>query len=255
MLPSIRSDRRRAVRARICRSSDARATESRAIEVAAKESAQVQACGASRAAASRTRESARARSTRSTRAPRLIDERARLARQVGHLEACRRALVDFYRPEREARCCGRRGAQSHRGGGALRDEEMLRLFREIMSACLAQEEPLKVALPGSRGHVHAVGGDTSTSAIRCARCRSLRSTKCSTKSRAGTADFGVVPIENSTRRHGQSHARPVPGLAAEDLRRSRAAHPSAPDGAHGRAGAASRASALIRSRWRSAAAG
>ncbi len=35
--------------------------------------------------------------------------------------------------------------------GGLRDEEILRLFREIMSACLAQEEPLKVGYLGPEG--------------------------------------------------------------------------------------------------------
>ncbi len=38
-----------------------------------------------------------------------------------------------------------------RNKGPLRDEEVLRLFREIMSACLAQQEPLKVAYPRSEG--------------------------------------------------------------------------------------------------------
>ena len=35
--------------------------------------------------------------------------------------------------------------------GPLSDEEMVRLFREIMSACLAQEKPLKVAYLGPEG--------------------------------------------------------------------------------------------------------
>ena len=38
-----------------------------------------------------------------------------------------------------------------RNDGPLRDEEMVRLFRELMSACLAQEEPLKVAYLGPEG--------------------------------------------------------------------------------------------------------
>ena len=38
-----------------------------------------------------------------------------------------------------------------RNEGPMRDEEMLRLFREIMSACLAQQEPLKIAYLGPEG--------------------------------------------------------------------------------------------------------
>ena len=38
-----------------------------------------------------------------------------------------------------------------RNPGPLRNEEIQRLFREIMSACLAQEEPLKVAYLGPEG--------------------------------------------------------------------------------------------------------
>ena len=71
----------------------------------------------------------------------LLNERARLARQVGISKTKQGRLVDFYRPEREAqvlRMALARNAEM-RGKGGLRDEEILRLFREIMSACLAQE--------------------------------------------------------------------------------------------------------------------
>jgi chorismate mutase/prephenate dehydratase len=61
----------------------------------------------------------------------------------------------FYRPEREAEVL--RGVVA-RNKGPLRDEEILRLFREIMSACLAQEEPLKVGYLGPEGTFTPVGG-------------------------------------------------------------------------------------------------
>ncbi len=48
----------------------------------------------------------------------------------------------FYRPEREAQVLKR---MMERNKGPLGNEEMARLFREIMSACLALEKPLKVA--------------------------------------------------------------------------------------------------------------
>ena len=141
----------------------------------------------------------------------LLNERAALARQVGISKSKQGRLVDFYRPEREAqvlrmalernvqaRAAGRAGAQSHsESGAALRDEEIVRLFREIMSACLAQEEPLKIGFLGPEGTF-------SQSAVYKHFGHSARALPLSTidevfhEVEAGNADFGVVPIENST---------------------------------------------------------
>ena len=129
----------------------------------------------------------------------LINERARLARQVGVSKGKEGRLIDFYRPEREAqvlRMALERNAAS-RASGALRDEEVVRLFREIMSACLAQEEPLKVAFLGPEGTF-------SQTAVYKHFGHSARALALSTidevfhEVEAGHADFGVVPIENST---------------------------------------------------------
>jgi chorismate mutase/prephenate dehydratase len=129
----------------------------------------------------------------------LLNERARLARQVGISKTESGRLVDFYRPEREAqvlRMALARNAKM-RGGGGLRDEEILRLFREIMSACLAQEEPLKVGFLGPEGTF-------SQTAVYKHFGHSARALALSTidevfhEVEAGHADFGVVPIENST---------------------------------------------------------
>src|SRR5437773_9836742 len=124
----------------------------------------------------------------------LINERARLAQQVGISKSSDGRTVDFYRPEREAQVLRRARA---RNAGPLRDTEVLRLFREIMSACLAQEEPLKVAYLGPEGtftqsavlkhfghSVHALSVPTIDDVFH--------------EVEAGTADFGVAPIENSS---------------------------------------------------------
>ena len=107
----------------------------------------------------------------------------------------------------------------------------MRLFREIMSACLAQEEPLKVGYLGPEGtftqqavlkhfghSVHALAVPTIDEVFH--------------EVESGTADFGVVPIENSSEGTVNIHARHVPDVAAQDLRRGRAAHPPEPDGPH-----------------------
>ncbi|MBU6378796.1 MAG: prephenate dehydratase [Gammaproteobacteria bacterium] len=129
----------------------------------------------------------------------LLNERARLARQVGISKGKEGRLVDFYRPEREAevlRMALERNAAA-RATGALRDEEIVRLFREIMSACLAQEEPLKVGFLGPEGTF-------SQAAVYKHFGHSARALSLTTidevfqEVEAGHADFGVVPIENST---------------------------------------------------------
>jgi chorismate mutase/prephenate dehydratase len=74
----------------------------------------------------------------------LINERAQLAQQVGISKHASGHTVDFYRPEREAQVLRMALERNRRHKGPLRDEEILRLYREIMSACLAQQEPLKI---------------------------------------------------------------------------------------------------------------
>ena len=66
----------------------------------------------------------------------LIAERARWAHQVGKAKGKLAAAVDYYRPEREALVLRR---VVDRNDGPLSDEVLVRLFREVMSACLAQQ--------------------------------------------------------------------------------------------------------------------
>ncbi|MBC8027424.1 MAG: prephenate dehydratase [Steroidobacteraceae bacterium] len=124
----------------------------------------------------------------------LLNDRARLARQVGISKHADGHTVDFYRPEREAQVL--RMARD-RNKGPLRTEEILRLFREIMSACLAQEEPLKVGFLGPEGTF------SQTAALKhfghSVRALALSSVEeVFSEVEAGHADFGVVPVENST---------------------------------------------------------
>ena len=124
----------------------------------------------------------------------LIAERARLAQSVAVAKGAHGSAVDYYRPEREAQVL--RGVVE-RNDGPLSDEEMVRLFREIMSACLAQEQPLKV------GYLGPEGTFTQTAVFKHFG-HSVRALPLGTidevfhEVESGAADFGVVPIENST---------------------------------------------------------
>ncbi len=125
----------------------------------------------------------------------LISERAKLAQLVG-ISKSKDGLttVDFYRPEREAQVL--RMAKA-RNKGPLRDEEVLRLFREIMSACLAQQEPLKVAYLGPEGtFTQAAVMSHFGHSVRGLALASIDEVFHEVE--AANADFGVVPIENST---------------------------------------------------------
>ncbi len=128
---------------------------------------------------------------------RLINERAALARAAGQAKLKDSTGVDFYRPEREAEVLRLALARNKAAPSGLRDEEILRLFREIMSACLAQEEPLKVAFLGPEGTF------TQTAVLKhfghSVRALPLPAIdEVFHEVEAGHADFGVVPIENST---------------------------------------------------------
>ncbi|MCK6369717.1 MAG: prephenate dehydratase [Gammaproteobacteria bacterium] len=124
----------------------------------------------------------------------LISERARWAQKVALTKQSQGSAADYYRPEREAQVL--RGVVA-RNKGPLTNEEMARLFREIMSACLAQEEPLKIGYLGPEGTF-------SQTAVYKQFGHSVQALPLGTidevfhEVEAGSADFGVVPIENST---------------------------------------------------------
>ena len=124
----------------------------------------------------------------------LISERARLAQRVGISKAASGKAVDFYRPEREAEVLRK---ALDRNDGPLRDEEIARLFREIMSACLAQQEPLKVAFLGPEGtFTQAAVLKHFGSSVRALPLPAIDEVFHEVE--GGVADFGVVPIENSS---------------------------------------------------------
>ena len=123
----------------------------------------------------------------------LIAERAIWAHQVGKAKGKLAAAVDYYRPEREAQVLRR---VVDRNEGPLSDEVLVRLFREIMSACLAQQEPLRVGYLGPEGTF-------SQQAVYKHFGHSAKALPLVTVEEvfdevaAGHADFGVVPVENS----------------------------------------------------------
>ena len=124
----------------------------------------------------------------------LIAERARLALAVRNAKGDLDGAAAYYRPDREAQVLKR---VIERNEGPLSDAVMLRVFREIMSACLAQQEPMRVAYLGPEGTFtqQAVYRQFGHSVNALAQ-PSIEEVFLQVQ--AGEADFGVVPVENST---------------------------------------------------------
>lgn len=127
----------------------------------------------------------------------LFNQRAECAVQVA--TAKKKEMRDdeppvFFRPDREAQVIQHIKRLNH---GPLSDKEVGRLIREVMSACLALEQPLKIAYLGPEGTftqaaaLKHFGNSVDTVAMSCIP-------DVFSSVQAGHADFGLVPVENST---------------------------------------------------------
>jgi chorismate mutase/prephenate dehydratase len=130
----------------------------------------------------------------------LLNERARLAQAVGHLKLSHvnqnggEQGVPIYRPEREAQVVRRLQAGN---AGPLPNEAVERLFKEVMSACRALEQPLAVAYLGPAGTFSEAAAikqfGQSAQGLPVASIDEVFKVV-----EAGQAEYGVVPAENTT---------------------------------------------------------
>jgi chorismate mutase/prephenate dehydratase len=121
-----------------------------------------------------------------------LNRRMELAVQVGELK--KREGSPVFRPEREAQVIDGLKAINT---GPLKNDSVSPIWREIMSASRALEAPTRVAYLGPAGtfsELAALGYfGSSLARVPCASIDEVfRATS------AGAADFGVVPVENST---------------------------------------------------------
>ena len=124
----------------------------------------------------------------------LINERAGLAQQVAQVKLTAGEEAVFYRPEREAQILRR---VKERNQGPLPADEMARLFREIMSACLALERVTTVAFLGPEGtFTHEAVLKHFGHSVKPQPL--LAFDEIFREVEAGSADYAVVPVENST---------------------------------------------------------
>lgn len=124
----------------------------------------------------------------------LISDRAKLAQQVALVKAESGEGSAYYRPDREASVIKRILEHNQ---GPLPDEEMARLIREVMSACLALEQKLQVAFLGPSGtFTEEAAYKHFGHSIKTLATSSIDDVFREVES--DNANYGVVPIENST---------------------------------------------------------
>ena len=123
---------------------------------------------------------------------RLLNQRAKLAQEIGYLKTASGALI--YQPGRERLVLERVAAANQ---GPLTDEHLRRVFVEIISACTALEHPLRVAFLGpEHTYSHEAARTRFGSSAEFAAQPSIAAVFAALET--ARADFGVVPVENST---------------------------------------------------------
>jgi chorismate mutase/prephenate dehydratase len=122
----------------------------------------------------------------------LLNDRAKVAQEVGEIK--RAEGSPFFRPDRVAQVIHKiTGANP----GPLHNDHVAAIWREIMSACLALESPQRVAVLGPQGtFCEQAALEFFGSAAELTYCANFDEVFHATA--AGTSQFGVVGMENST---------------------------------------------------------
>ena len=122
----------------------------------------------------------------------MLNERAHLAEQVGDIK--RAEGSPFFRPDRVAQVLEK---IQQLNTGPLKNNQVAAIWREIMSACLALEAPQRVAVLGPIGtFCEQAAIEYFGSAAELIYCNNFDEVFHATA--AGTAQYGVVGVENST---------------------------------------------------------
>jgi len=122
----------------------------------------------------------------------LLNQRAHVAEQVGEIKKAEGS--PFFRPDRVAQVIEK---IQNANQGPLLNQHVASIWREIMSACLALEAPQRVAVLGPEGtFTEQAAIEFFGSAANLIYCASFDEVFHATA--AGTAQYGVVGMENST---------------------------------------------------------
>ena len=126
---------------------------------------------------------------------RLFNERAGHVHEIGRLK--REGGLEIYAPEREEKVLKALTARNEAIGGLVNEQAVRAIYREIMSASLALEKDLTIAYLGPEATwTHQAARNKFGTSVRYAPQFSISEVFESIA--RGRADYGVVPIENST---------------------------------------------------------
>ncbi|MGB2629758.1 MAG: prephenate dehydratase [Candidatus Omnitrophota bacterium] len=122
----------------------------------------------------------------------LINRRGKASRTIGEIKKSKKQPI--YSPDRESHIYAR---ITRKNKGPLPDESVRAIYSEIMSACLSLEHPMVVAYLGPElTFTHQAALKKFGSSVNYLSCDSISDVFHEVQK--GNADYGVVPIENST---------------------------------------------------------
>lgn len=122
----------------------------------------------------------------------LLSDRASLAQRIGRFKS--RSNQEVYAPQREKEVLDR---VCKLGDGPLTAQSLRAIFREIISGCRSLEAPLNVAFFGAEAtYTHLAAREKFGTGANLLPTTSIAEVFAEVSQ--GRANFGVVPIENST---------------------------------------------------------
>jgi len=121
-----------------------------------------------------------------------LNARVRLASEIGHIKLKEGKAI--YVPSREEQVFGKLTARS---AGPLTDKAIRAIYREVISAAIALEQPLKIAYLGPEAtYTHQAALKNFGTSIDYLDLSTVPDVFAAVS--RGDADYGVVPVENST---------------------------------------------------------
>ncbi|MDK3161122.1 prephenate dehydratase [Kamptonema cortianum] len=123
---------------------------------------------------------------------RLLEQRVQLAREIGFLKG--ESNQPFFTPERERRIFDKLESEA---SGVLKSNQLISIFREIISAARAAERPMSIGYWGPEGTFsHQAVIQAFGNSVAPLPMHNIKEVFLAVE--RGTADYGVVPVENST---------------------------------------------------------
>ncbi|QWK18921.1 MAG: prephenate dehydratase [Hydrogenobacter thermophilus] len=126
---------------------------------------------------------------------RLLNERIKIAQKIGEIKKA--SGLDIHAPEREREIFERvLKLNEEVYGGEFPKEALFHIYREIMSACLSVEKPLRVAYLGPKAtFTHQAALEYFGFSVHYIPVSTIKDVFNEVD--LGRADYGVVPVENT----------------------------------------------------------